>query len=345
MKNYEKESFLKIFIIFFSMLALMSMIIAYLYYKEEISSLNNELLYEMREYNFNFQGNKFDTTVVKANKNKKVDKLYISKKEVFALFRISKTNKNFLKIEYSIQKYQQNIQSIRNRILILFLMIVLFLIFLSMFYALYALRPMKKAISLIEDFLKDVIHDINTPITTILLNTNFLKQKNPSEELNRIEISADRILSLYKNFEIEIKGFHPNIKKINIYKIIKYRIEYFKKLYPQIDMKISGSDMIYKTDEDAFIRIIDNLLSNSCKYAREKHPSISVMIERNNIIIKDNGAGIKNVEKVFDRFYKENERGIGIGLNIVQKLCEGLKIGINIKSKINQGTTIKLTLN
>ena len=345
MKNYEKESLLKIFIIFFSVLALMSGVIAYLYYKQQIFSYNDNLLYQMREYNFNFKGKKFDATIIDNAYNKKIDMLYITKKEIYALFRIPSAKKKLLKIFYPFKKYKKDTQAIKLRILVYYGIVLFLLLLVSLFYAFYALKPMKKAISLIEEFLKDVIHDINTPVATILLNTKFLKTKNNSEELDRIEVSAKRILSLYKNFEVEIKGFYPQISQINPYELINERVEYFKKLYPEIDINISGEKFVYRSDKDAFLRIIDNIISNACKYSSQNSPYIDIVIKKEEIIIKDNGIGIEDVDKVFDRFYKENERGLGIGLNIVKKLCDELNISISIESKKDKGTTVKLTLN
>ncbi len=299
----------------------------------------------MREYNFNFKGKKFDATIVNNDTDKKVDILYTNKKEVYALFRISATKNKLLKIFYPLEKYKKDIESVKFKILIYYATILFLLLLLSFFYAFYALKPMKKAIDLIEEFLKDVIHDINTPVATILLNTRFLKTKDNSEELDRIEISAKRILSLYKNFEVQIKGFHPEITQVNPYEIISERVEYFKKLYPEIAIKVSGDKFVFKSDKDAFIRIIDNIISNACKYSSQNSPYIDIVVKKGEIIIKDNGIGIENIDKIFDRFYKENERGLGIGLNIVKKLCKELNISIDIESKKNKGTIVKLTLN
>ncbi len=62
------------------------------------------------------------------------------------------------------------------------------------------------------------------------------------------------------------------------------------------------------------------------------------------LYIEDTGKGIKNPSKVFERFYKEQERGIGIGLHIVKKLCEELGIEITLQSEIGQGTSFFLNL-
>ncbi len=298
----------------------------------------------MKEYNFNFKGHKFDATIVKKDKNRSVDRLYIGKKEVYSLFYISKKSKNLLKIIYPLKRYKEDVDQIKYKIGLLYLLSLIIIFLMSLLYAYYALRPMKKALVLIEDFLKDVIHDINTPITTILINTKYLKRKNPSQELDRIEVSAKRILSLYKNFELEIKGFHPQKSTFNVYEVLLSRAEYFKKLYPHIRMNVKGESFYYNSDKDAFIRIIDNLISNSCKYASLEEPIVEIEVKNNKVVIKDNGIGIKEVSMVFDRFYKENDRGIGIGMNIVKKLCDELGIDISIRSEVNLGTTIELTL-
>ena len=62
------------------------------------------------------------------------------------------------------------------------------------------------------------------------------------------------------------------------------------------------------------------------------------------LLIKDSGRGIDNVKKVFERYYKESERGLGIGMHIVKKLCDALGIGIRIESEPGKGTIVALDL-
>jgi signal transduction histidine kinase len=102
-----------------------------------------------------------------------------------------------------------------------------------------------------------------------------------------------------------------------------------------------GDKKIY-INEIAFSAIIDNLISNAFKY-NKKGGYIKVYLDKSYLVIEDSGIGIKDTKKIFDRFYKENERGIGIGLSIVKKLCEELKIDIKVSSNSN-GTKIKLNL-
>lgn len=70
--------------------------------------------------------------------------------------------------------------------------------------------------------------------------------------------------------------------------------------------------------------------------------SIRLYPESMRVIIEDTGRGINHPEKVFDRFYKEHERGLGIGLHIVKKLCDQMKITIHIHSTVGKGTKVTL---
>ena len=89
--------------------------------------------------------------------------------------------------------------------------------------------------------------------------------------------------------------------------------------------------------------MIDNILSNAFKY-NKKNGSVDISYRNTVLEIKDTGKGIKNPKRVFDRFYKEQERGIGIGLHIVKKLCEELDVAITLSSKIEVGTLFELSL-
>ncbi len=105
------------------------------------------------------------------------------------------------------------------------------------------------------------------------------------------------------------------------------------------------STITIDTEKNSFIRIIDNLVSNASKYNKPKG-EVKVVFDASTktLIIRDKGKGIKNPKRVFERFYKEHERGLGIGLHIVEKLCKQLNINIEIKSVLDEGTDVKLGL-
>ncbi len=220
---------------------------------------------------------------------------------------------------------------------------VLFLL-ISFILAKISLKPMEDTISHLDRFIKDLIHDLNTPSTAILLNSqmlaNDIKDEKVLKKIHRIEQSAKSIASLYENLEIFLD---KNIIKtdINLYTILNQTIENYKIIYPNIKINIEKKDILDFTNEKAITRIIDNILSNACKYSSQ-NPTIDITFNDNTLTIKDNGKGIKFPQKIFERSYTENEHGHGVGMHIVHRLALVLDMDIQIDSNEGQGTMINL---
>ncbi len=342
MKKYEKESFLKSFLLFFTTLLALNSIIFWLYFQEQKQILESEIFNKLKIYNYNFKEKdiKIDITPIKNVKN--LYTLHVTKNEIFSYFNISNSKKNSLKIIYPYKKYLSDLNKIKKSSIIYFLISSSILFLLSIMYSIYSIKPLKNALTLLEEFLKDIIHDLNTPISSILLNLNILKRKKSEEAIKRIEYSTKNIGLLYKNLEISIKELKAEKREIDIKQLISEKTEYYKYLYPDILFETEIKIDKLKTSLEHFSRIIDNLISNACKYNKQ-NGSVKIYIDNKHLTIEDTGIGIKDTKKVFDRFYKESDRGIGLGLNIVKQLCLELGYKIEIKSKINIGTKIKVT--
>ena len=224
-------------------------------------------------------------------------------------------------------------------------LILLFFLFISFILAKLSLKPVNNTISHLDRFLKDLIHDLNTPATSILLNTKLLEKsiddKKSIKQLNRIKNSAKSISSLYENLEVLID---KNLKKepIDLYEILEEKKENYTLQYPHIKINLPQQKMEVFTNKKSIIRIIDNILSNSCKYASNNDPKIDIEFFKNQLIIKDNGKGIKYPKKVFERSYSEDENGHGIGMHIVYRLCNELGIDIDIDSQKDISTKVVL---
>ena len=226
------------------------------------------------------------------------------------------------------------------------ILLTLFFALISFILAHISLRPMKNTISHLDRFIKDLIHDLNTPITSILLNSKMLEKEvneNGQKKLERIKRSADSISSLYKNLDILLENSYQK-SKFDLEKLLKEKIEIYKTLYPNITFFNSIEQKMVFSNEKAISRILDNLISNSCKYAKNRDPKIEIIYKKNKLIIKDNGKGIKYPQKVFERSYTENENGFGIGMHIVHRLTNALDMKIKINSKEKEGTEIILEI-
>ncbi len=239
----------------------------------------------------------------------------------------------------------KEIQDVKIFTIIIQLLLICFFALISYFLTKRSIKPMIDTISHLDRFVGDLIHDLNTPITSILLNTKML-QKDATEDNNkkitRIENSAKNILSLYSNLEILLDENSLKKQKLKLVDEVSSVLDIYKPIYPQvtINLDIDTTDII-NTNQNAFRRILDNIISNAYKYSIDVNPTIDIGYSNGILTIKDNGKGIKYPKKIFERNYKEAESGHGIGMHIVYRLCSELSIDINIQSQ--DGTCITLT--
>ena len=107
----------------------------------------------------------------------------------------------------------------------------------------------------------------------------------------------------------------------------------------------NGDEIVYKIDKDDFIRIFNNLISNAIKY-NNIGGKIDISLKDNELKISDNGIGIfdEKIKDIYKRYYRATteQGGFGIGLSIVNHLCNIYKIKIIVESQIDEGTTFTL---
>ncbi|MDD4856430.1 MAG: HAMP domain-containing sensor histidine kinase, partial [Sulfuricurvum sp.] len=237
-----------------------------------------------------------------------------------------------------------------------------FLIFGSLLFAVFALvgfglsrlllRPMNEAITLLDDFIKDTTHELNTPVSAILTNIESLGESELPEtvqkKLKRIEIASRTISTLYDDLTYLILNHDLAIvnREFDLSVLLMERIEYFRHRIEQkkIDLDIHITpDISIIIDQTKAIRLIDNLLSNAIKY-NHMGGKITVMLDKNGLCIEDNGIGIPQdmIERIFERYTRADKSvgGFGIGLHIVAMIAKSYNFTISIQSKEKKGTKI-----
>ena len=264
--------------------------------------------------------------------------------DFYSYFKVPTADKYLMKVTYPKINYLPRVKKLEERTYRKFLLYSLFAALVSFLFSLYTLMPLRKALHLNEEFVKDILHDFNTPISSMRINLKLFKREiGENQKIQRLENNIETILSLQNNLRIFLKGVPTQAESFSLRELAEDRVHYFKILYPDIVYNISLGKTVLETNKDAFTRILDNLLSNAGKY-NIANGQVSITLKDSYLSISDTGKGIKNPSRVFDRYYKEQDRGIGIGLHIVKKLCDELRVPIKIKSKENQGTTIVLNL-
>jgi len=261
----------------------------------------------------------------------------------YALFSIP-NSKYALKLHLSQKQFDSQLQHLQRSLLQAFFLTLFILGILSTLFSFYTLYPLKKALQLTQEFSRDILHDFNTPLASLRLNIGLLKAPpSESKKIQRIEQSIERMIALGDNLRSYLEG-HPLQKEtIELHILLQERIGTMQKLYPSITFTLDDTPLFVEGNRDALIRIIDNILNNASKYNRENGCVwVGINPHTQTLHIEDNGKGIEHPEKIFDRFYKEHERGLGIGLHIVKKLCDELKIPIHVTSIVDQGTHFTL---
>ena len=272
--------------------------------------------------------------------------------------------------------YINNILQIKEKqdVVIITLMSLLFTLIIIVGYmsAVYQLIKQRKISQMKSDFINNMTHEFKTPIATINLALDAIK--NPKIFNNKEKVS--NYISIIKHENKRMNAQVENVlrisklrkKQLNISKdrlelhdLIQDAITHVelivqnRKGYIKTNFKASKSSIL--ANDSYFTNVIVNILDNAVKYS-EGPPKIDILTENigNNIFmsIKDQGIGISKAahKRVFEEFYREhmgnvhNVKGHGLGLANVKRIIDNHQGTISLESEKGKGSifTIKLPL-
>lgn len=345
MSKVEIESFLKSFLLFFTSLGILISTLFYLNYLKDIKVIDEQIFSQMRVCSFDLKCKEFKIDFVPIHKQE-LYRLYKSKKGLDSYFPILEAQNYYLNFHFAQKKYLKNLSVIQSKTIRLYFATLFVIFILSMLFSLYALYPLRSALLLTQEFIKDILHDFNTPLSSLQINSYMLKREvGENEKITRIEQSIQNILALQENLKAYLFNYEQTKESLELSSFLTHRVELIEKNFPDITFSLDVEKTTLEINKSALSRICDNIISNAAKYNKKNGTiKISYNKKKKELAIQDSGKGIKNPSKIFNRFYKEQERGIGIGLHIVKKLCDELKIGIDVKSEVGVGTTFTLLL-
>ena len=201
--------------------------------------------------------------------------------------------------------------------------------------------------------LKEIIHELNIPLSTIVANSKLLKRTLKDNEkglkrLERIDDSSVRLERLYRELIYSIKKEIHSVEQeiFRVDEVIEERVAVLK-LQNRNPIILDIKPMSVSLDKIGFEKIVDNILINAMKYS-DKKDSIVIKIEDTVLTIKDKGIGMDETEliTIYERYYQSNSSsdGEGIGLALVKAYCDNEKIKVWISSKKGVGTKVSLDL-
>ncbi len=235
---------------------------------------------------------------------------------------------------------------------------------------LYQLRKQKQIAAIKTDFINNMTHEFKTPIATINLALDAIK--NP-----QIINDKDKVLSYIKMIREENKRMHAQVETVlRISKLDKNQLDVSKEvldIQEVLDDAISHIQLLIDDKGGALklrleaiqtevlgnafhlTNVLVNVLDNAIKYSN-KTPNIEVFTENisNAILIhiSDNGIGMSKsaLKHIFDKFYREevgnihNIKGHGLGLSYVKKIIELHQGKVSVVSEKGKGSTFTIKL-
>lgn len=255
------------------------------------------------------------------------------------------------------------ISSLQFWFVLSFALIVILLVYV---YSIYTIIQHKKYSELQRDFINNMTHEFKTPLSSILLASNYLSNQDLIKNDSKLETYTsiiktqgkklnnhiEKILNIARNDE---SALAINPVKIQLLTFLNEIVEPLKLKHEnsKIEIDINADETIF-ADEFHFTNVVHNLIDNSIKYS-EENPEIKIKSTRNNkelkLVFSDNGIGIapKNISFIFDKFYrvsnkKSNEvNGFGLGLFYVKKIVQQHHWKISARNNSEKGLTISIT--
>ena len=304
-----------------------------------------------------FEGAIYDSS------NNEIFSLLKSKIEVFSSDIFLQDDKIYLQIRLKENVFNATILIVSKSLtyakmlqnVLAILIVVSFLVFILTFFIIkQSLEPYKKFNIYLENFIKDAMHELKTPIGVILLNLDLLDNIYENNKMvKRSKSALKNMVVVYEDLEFFVRKNrveHPK-EHINISDFFKERIEFFMDLINSKQMRIKQNiqnDLYLNFSKLELSRIIDNTISNAIKYSKNGTKiEIYLQEKQNNIVLKvvDEGKGIQNIDKIFDRYYRGDKisGGFGIGLSIVKNICDKNSVHVEVKSKLKVGSEFIFT--
>lgn len=194
-----------------------------------------------------------------------------------------------------------------------------------------------------DKFIKNAIHEINTPLSIIITNIDLFKLKFENNKyLSKIEAGSKIIHNIYNDLSYLVKKDRIQYPKTNIdfSSFCEFRIDFFDEIATGNNLEIVPcieKNIEIEFNETQLQRICDNSLSNAIKYSYDG-TTIEVKLYKKDDFVylefHNTGDTIEEPKKLFERFYRGNDArgGFGLGLNIIQEICEKNQVNVEVSS-------------
>lgn len=262
------------------------------------------------------------------------------------------------------------ISELRLRIItaILFTIIIITAFYLTV----RTMLRQKKLGEIKNDFINNMTHEFKTPIATISLAVDAMKNEKVLQNREKISYFSSiikeenqrmnrQVETILKASQLEKQEVELNLQPLHVHDVIRDVVDNFtlqlEEKGGKADMALNATTDLIMADEVHFSNMVNNLIDNAVKYSKENTPlQVKITTQSNGkaitIKVEDNGIGMnkETVKRVFERFYRahtgnlHNVKGFGLGLSYVKTIVEAQGGDIKVDSVLGKGSTFTIEL-
>ncbi len=375
LSRYEKRSLFRFMAIYLGAVLVVVLAFSALFYKIDSESIKERIFSNLRmvamkisasAVDAQMQGKKFEIPssigcdYLLLDKNRKVlegcihETVDLEKEEYIkdgCAYYIDRSARGHLGIDYIVVRdcsLEKKIEGCGQNVTLAAVGAFGFLVLVGWYLGRLFLRPMREKIESMDRFIHDSTHELNTPVTTMLLALEKIDQNEckPSH-LRALQMSGRLIARIYEDLTFllvsEKQKERSRPANVDVAQKTKESIEFFSILSDQKRIEVTSSlqSCLIEADPHHIEIMIKNLIDNAVKYTRPKG-KIHVSLDSCRLTVKDSGVGIEKekLKRIFERFERANttEGGLGIGLDIVATICGIYGFSLDVDSKEGEGS-------
>ncbi|MVN22823.1 sensor histidine kinase [Mucilaginibacter arboris] len=235
-------------------------------------------------------------------------------------------------------------------------------------YTILLIFRQKKISEMKTEFINNMTHEFKTPVSTIMIASEALKDEEIMQDKSRVSRLAgiiydenirlgshiERVLNIARieqdDFKLDIKEIDVNEQIIAVVDSMALKIQ---KHAATVQLDLNASPAIIQADELHFTNVLYNLIDNAIKYSNEQ-PEIRISTKSTDnqlfIFVADKGIGMNRDQqaKIFEQFYRiptgnlHDVKGFGLGLSYVNTIVKRLNGSISVRSEKDKGSVFEL---
>lgn len=247
------------------------------------------------------------------------------------------------------------------------------IIIIAAFYlAVKTILNQRKLNAIKSDFINNMTHELKTPLATISLATDAMKNEKVLADRSKLEYFSGIIKEENKRMSKHVEtilqaglmdrqDIRMNIKPLHVHVLLQKVLDNFNLQFQEKGaetiLQLNAKDDLINADEAHFTNLISNLIDNAIKYSKEKEP-LRLKITTHSTVkffimqVEDNGIGMskETTKRVFEKFYRahtgniHNVKGFGLGMSYVKTIVDVHKGRVRVDSTLGKGSTFTIEM-